>query len=144
MDGISTIDDRISVLTFPPNAADIEKLAEAGFKSVINLRNVGENGEVLSPDAEAGEVQQRGMQYLHYPMAPSDLTSDCAQELTKKLEELPGPVAIHCASGRRAGLMGLSTWANANAQDAATAAEQGRDAGLQLGEADLAPLINDA
>ena len=64
------------------------------------------------------------------------------KDLAAQLERLPNPVAIHCASGRRASLMGLVSWAQRTDWDAAKAAERGREAGLEISEADLSPLIN--
>ena len=145
MDRVATIDDRISVLTYPPEADDLKELANAGFKTVINLRSAGEGGEVLSPDAEAIESRGLGLQYLHFPLSPADLTHASAKELARELEKLPVPAAIHCASGRRASLMGLASWAQqVDCSDAATAAKRGREAGLQVSEADLSPLIKGA
>ena len=94
------IDNDLSVLNFPPEAHDMQNLAEAGFKAVVNLRQAGEQGEKLSPQAEAEEAREAGLEYLHYPVSPPDLTAAKAKGLAVRLEQLPGPVAIHCASGR--------------------------------------------
>lgn len=145
MDRVATIDDQISVLTYPPEADDLKELANTGFKTIVNLRSAGENGEVLSPDAEAIESRDLGLNYLHFPLSPTDLTHASAKELARALGKLPGPTAIHCASGRRASLMGLASWAQqVNCRDAATAAERGREAGLQVSETDLSPMFNGA
>ncbi|MBL4718987.1 MAG: phosphatase, partial [Erythrobacter sp.] len=68
------IDNDLSVLNFPPEAHDMQNLAEAGFKTVVNLRQAGEQGEKLSPQTEAEEVREAGLEYLHYPVSPPDLT----------------------------------------------------------------------
>ena len=47
------IDNDLSVLNFPHEAHDMQNLAEAGFKTVVNLRQAGEQGEKLSPQTEA-------------------------------------------------------------------------------------------
>ena len=106
------IDNDLSVLNFPPEAHNMQNLAEAGFEAVVNLRQAGEQGEKLSPQAEAEEAREAGLEYLHYPVSPPDLTAANARAFTERLEQLPGPVAIHCASGRRASLMGLASWAH--------------------------------
>jgi uncharacterized protein (TIGR01244 family) len=135
------IDDNFSVLTFPPEAKDIQDLADAGFKTVVNLRQAGEQGEKLSPQAEAEEARESGLEYLHYPVSPPDLTAANAKEFAARLEQLPSPVAIHCASGRRASLMGLASWAQQNGCDAAAAAERGQESGLNISKSDLSPLL---
>ncbi|WP_431470171.1 beta-lactamase hydrolase domain-containing protein [Sphingosinithalassobacter sp. LHW66-3] len=136
------IEDNLSLLTFPPAAHDLQSLADAGFKSIVNLRQAGEQGEKLSPQAEAEEARESGLEYLHYPVSPRDLTAENAKDFTARLEQLPAPVAIHCAGGRRASLMGLASWALQNGRDAATAAKRGRDFGLEISEDDLSPLLD--
>ena len=136
------IDDDLSLLKFPPAADDLQSLADAGFKSIVNFRQAGEQGEKLSPQAEAEEARENGLEYLHYPVSPPDLTAENAKDFATRIEQLPGPVAIHCASGRRASLMGLASWALQNDGDAATAAKRGRECGLEVSEGDLLPLLN--
>ncbi|MEO9825409.1 MAG: sulfur transferase domain-containing protein [Paracoccaceae bacterium] len=136
------IDENLSLLTFPPAADDLQTLADDGFKSIVNLRQAGEQGEKLSPQAEAEEARENGLDYLHYPVSPPDLTAENAKDFATRLVQLPRPVAIHCASGRRASLMGLASWALQNEGDAATAAKRGRDAGLEISEGGLLPLLN--
>lgn len=136
------IDDSITVLRFAPEAGDLQRLAAAGVKAVVNLRQAGEPGEKLSPQAEAEEAHASGLAYLHYPVSPADLTPVTARDFAAKLGELPGPVAIHCASGRRASLMGLASWAQRTGGDAARAAERGRQSGFEVSEADLSPLLD--
>ena len=137
----ANIDDNLSVLTFPPEAQDMQDLAGAGFKSIVNLRQEAEKGEKLSPQAEAEKARESGLKYLHFPVSPADLTAANAKEFADKLEQLPSPVAIHCASGRRASLMGLASWAQQNGCDATAAAERGQKSGLKISEADLSPLL---
>ena len=137
----ATIDNTLSVLTSPPAPQDMQNLADAGFKTVVNLRQAGEQGEKLSPQAEAEEAREAGLEYLHFPMSPPDLTAAKAKDLALRLEQLPGPVAIHCASGRRASLMGLASWARQNNCDASAAADRGRESGLAISEADLSPML---
>ena len=134
-------DNDLSILKSPPDAHDMQNLAEAGFKTVVNLRQAGEQGEKLSPQAEAEEAREAGLEYLHYPVSPPDLSAAKAKDLAVRLEQLPGPVAIHCASGRRASLMGLASWAHQNNCDTSAAADRGRESGLNISEADLSPMF---
>lgn len=136
------IDDNLTLLTFAPAAPDLQSLAEDGFKSIVNMRQAGEQGEKLSPEAEAQAARESGLDYLHFPVSPPDLTSANARDFATRLEHLPAPVALHCASGRRASLMGLASWALQNESDAATAAQRGRACGLEVSESDLAPLVD--
>lgn len=94
------IDNSFSILTFAPEADDLPRLADAGFKTIVNLRQAGEQGEKLNPQAESEEARESGLESLHYPISPSDLTASSVKALAAELERLPSPVAIHCASGR--------------------------------------------
>ena len=82
----ATIDNTLSVLTSPPAPQDMQNLADAGFKTVVNLRQAGEQGEKLSPQTEAEEVREAGLEYLHYPVSPPDLTAAKAKGLAVRLE----------------------------------------------------------
>jgi uncharacterized protein (TIGR01244 family) len=135
------IDNSFSILMFAPEADDLLRLADDGFKTIVSLRHAGEQGEKLNPQEESEEARESGLEFLHYPMSPSDLTASSVKELAAELGRLPGPVAIHCASGRRASLMGLAMWAQQKDCDAAEAAERGREAGLEISETDLSPLL---
>ena len=141
MDGVVKLDDQIRILTRAPNAADLGKLARDRVGSVVNLRAAGEREEVLTPEEESEEAEKRGLSYLSCPITPADLNSRTVSSISQKLESLPGPVVIHCASGRRAALIALSHWARLHGADAREAAARAQSAGLNISEADLEPLI---
>lgn len=141
MNGVVNLDDRISILRRAPDAADLDELSRAGFGSVVNLRTAGEREQVLSPGEEAEAAEERGLAYLGFPVTPADLDSRTASIISKELEKLPGPVIVHCASGRRAALIALSHWARLHDADAREAADRAQAAGLNISEADLEPLI---
>ncbi|PHK95233.1 phosphatase [Pseudoroseomonas rhizosphaerae] len=106
------INDRLSVDPTPPTREELERLAQEGFRSVVNLRTPGEPNQPLSPDAEGEATREAGLDYAHMPVAPTGLHSEQVDEFRQKLSELPGPVLIHCASGKRAsifGVLGLAT-----------------------------------
>lgn len=143
MDGLIELDDELSILTRPPNEADLKKLSAKGIRSVVNLRAAGESGEVLAPEAEGKEARRNGLSYLSFPVAPPDLNSPAASKISAQLEELPHPVVIHCASGKRASLMALSHWARRHDASARDAAARGEAAGLKVSETDLQSLIDE-
>lgn len=91
-----------------PDAADLDSLRQRGFRSLVNLRLAGEADQRLSPEREGEEAERRGIAYLHFPVRPDDLGPDKVREFQQKLDRLPKPVAIHCASGKRAGLMAVA------------------------------------
>ena len=98
------VDDRFTIEIAPPTANRLGELAREGFRSVVNLRAPGEKDEILSP-AEEGEVARRhGLEYLSIPITPQDVSLSTAKHFEQEVSRLPGPIAVHCASGRRAGL----------------------------------------
>ena len=142
MDGLIRLDDKVHVLTRAPNEADLKELSSGGMRSVVNLRAPGETGEVLAPGTEGEEAERNGLSYRNFPVTPSDLNAKTASSISAELEQLPGPVAIHCASGKRASLMALSHWARQHRASAREAAAKAEAAGLEVSEADLQPLID--
>lgn len=85
----------------------LRDLRDRGYRKVVNLRTDGEKDAPLSPTAEGEEARKTGLAYLHFPTAPDGLTAEYARELHDRIASLPKPVAIHCASGKRAGVMAL-------------------------------------
>ncbi|MXO75900.1 MULTISPECIES: beta-lactamase hydrolase domain-containing protein [Bacteria] len=141
MDGLIELDERLHIFTRPPNEADVRDLSRAGMRSVVNLRAPGEAGEVLAPDTEGEEANRSGLAYRSFPVTPSDLNAGTASIISAELEQLPAPIAIHCASGKRASLMALADWAYRHDASASKAAAKAQAAGLKFSEADLQPLI---
>jgi uncharacterized protein (TIGR01244 family) len=141
MDGLIDLDNKLHVFTRAPSQADLRDLSRAGIRSVVNLRVPGENGEVLAPVTEGEVAAKSGLAYLSFPVTPADLNARTASTIRAEMEQLPTPIAIHCASGKRASLMALAHWAHQQDAGASEAAAKAEAAGLKVGEADLQPLI---
>lgn len=86
-----------------PNGEQLQALAKAGYKTVINTRA---HGEPLV-DEMPGVVQGLGMRYLHIPVAGvADLTVANAQILADALAADDAlPALVHCASSNRVGAL---------------------------------------
>ena len=97
------INDGLSVDTGQPTRDELERLAQEGFKTVVNLRTAGEQNQPLSPEAEGEVARKVGLDYLHIPVASTDPRPEQVDQFREKLTELPGPVLVHCASGKRSG-----------------------------------------
>ena len=83
--------------------ADVDALAKAGIRNVINLRPASE-----TPDFdEAGAVRSAGMDYESLPIASADdlnrANVDRFDALLKKQEGAPS--LVHCASSNRVGAL---------------------------------------
>ncbi|QOY63292.1 hypothetical protein INQ40_03245 [Lysobacter sp. H21R4] len=109
----------------PENTA-WQAAAEDGVTTVINLRPAAEMGE----RDEATEVAAAGMAYHQLPVAgASDISMANAIELRRLIDEAPGPVLVHCASGNRVGAL-LALGELESGVDAEQAVAFGRSAGL--------------
>jgi len=92
---------------------DIEALAAAGVKTIVNNRPDGEDpGQV--PAAEARRVAAaHGMSYHHIPIRMASLSRADVDAFAAVLATAPGPLVAHCRSGTRSALL----WALARLRD---------------------------
>lgn len=97
------ISERLSVGKQHPADDDLRRLAQDGFKSVVNLRTSGEENQPLDPEEEGRLVRALGMQYVHYPVKSDELSTEAVDGFREQLAGLPRPVFAHCASGKRSG-----------------------------------------
>src|SRR5436190_2290014 len=78
-----------------PSDAGFRSLADAGFKTIVDLREEGDRKD------EKKLVKSLGMHYVHIPMkgmhAPSDKKVSHALKVLH--DEKAGPVFIHCRRG---------------------------------------------
>jgi len=139
MQAINLKDHGLAVLG-QPSAAELEELAEAGVKTVINLRNDGEDAMPMSVKAEGEVCERLGMDYVSLPVSMRPASEGGADgklatafEMVLTAAREAGPTAVHCKLGQRAGAMVLIALARHQKWDAATAIEAA--AGLGLGEA---------
>lgn len=111
-----------------PSAEQLEAIAAAGYRTIVDLRPEGEPG---APADEAARAAALGLAYVRIPIASAgDLTEEKARELDRVLDaEGAGPVVVHCAAGNRVGaLLALRAAHDGAAPEAAL--ELGLDAGL--------------
>ena len=128
------VDDRFTIEMTPPTADRVGELAREGFRSLVNLRAPGEKDEVLSPDKEGEIARSNGLAYLSIPVSPQDMMNeDNAERFDREVARLPGPVAVHCASGRRAGLLTFLHVARGKGQSGDEAAAKAEGMGFQFG-----------
>lgn len=104
-----------------------DAVAESGITTVINLRP---HAEMEGRD-EAAEVAAAGIAYHQLPVAGAgDVNGANAEQLRRLIEQAPGPVLVHCASGNRVGAL-LALGAAADGEMTSDdAIAFGRDAGL--------------
>ena len=80
----------------------LNKAAQDGFRSVLNLRAPNEEG-VLPEEKEIAE--DAGLSYRNIPVRKEEISDALTIRVLAEIDTLPKPALIHCASGMRAGAM---------------------------------------
>jgi uncharacterized protein (TIGR01244 family) len=122
-----------------PNGEQLQAIAKAGYKTIINTRA---HGEPLV-DQMPAFVASLGMTYVHIPVAGgADLTVENAQKLADALaSEDARPALVHCASSNRVGALFALKAFHLDGKSADEAISIGRSAGLTRMEAMVRPLL---
>src|SRR5262245_10522931 len=85
--------------------ADIDALAQAGVRTIINNRPDGEDPGQL-PAAEARRLAEaHGIAYHHIPITAATLSRADVDTFAAVLRDAPTPVVAHCRSGTRSTLL---------------------------------------
>ena len=85
--------------------ADIDALARAGVRTIVNNRPDGEDPGQL-PAAEAKELAAAlGIAYHHIPITAATLTRADVDAFAAILRDAAQPVVAHCRSGTRSTLL---------------------------------------
>lgn len=137
---IATIDPNHTVALFTPDTAALKQTASAGVKSVVNFQAEGEKGG-LSPDEERQQAERLGLNYLHHPVTADSLNAALVDDFRRALDDLPQPVFLHCASGKRAGAMTLMALAADKGWDGETALQEGKARGIDLTEEKIGQFV---
>lgn len=111
-----------------PTPEQIEQLAAAGYRTVINMRTIGEPGYEWEPE----KVMELGMVYTQIPIRGAEgLTEFNIDQLAKALyAEDALPALVHCASGNRVGAALALKAAWIDGASAEEAIQLGVDAGM--------------
>ena len=95
--------------------SDIEALARAGVRSILNNRPDGEDPGQL-PAAEARRIAEaHGITYHHIPVTAASLSRADVDAFAAALAAAPTPIVAHCRSGTRSTLL----WALARMREGA-------------------------
>ncbi|TWU23968.1 Beta-lactamase hydrolase-like protein [Novipirellula galeiformis] len=124
-----------------PSESEIDQLGQQGFKTVINFRAEGEEGQPLSPDAEGAKVQAAGMEYLHLPVSMKSMGPELVDRFRTKYPDLPKPVFAHCKSGKRAGAMVVMQMAVEQGMTGAQTLEKAKEMGFECDQPELEQFV---
>jgi len=109
-----------------PDEAALQKVADAGYVAVIDLRGIDEDRGY----DEKGAVEALGMNYISLPITGADaITYENASLLDETLSGIDGPVLLHCASSNRVGAL-LSLREHMHGASPEEALSLGTEAGL--------------
>ncbi|MEQ8397921.1 protein tyrosine phosphatase family protein [Thalassobaculum sp.] len=104
MDDVIQINSHFTVAKSALDEAGIRQAAEDGFQTIVNLRTENEK-QSLDPEAEGRIVRDQGLSYLHHPVSGDDLSDKVVDRFRRTARTLPGPILVHCATGKRSGAM---------------------------------------
>jgi uncharacterized protein (TIGR01244 family) len=105
---------------------DIEALAEAGVRTIVNNRPDGEDPGQL-PAAEARRIaESHGIAYHHIPVTGPSLSPADVDAFAAVLKTAPPPIVAHCRSGTRSALLWALARIREGADPAALVAEAAR------------------
>ncbi len=125
-----------------PTEEQFALAAEAGYRTIVNLRTEGEDGTW----DEASKAADLGMDYISIPVAgAAGLTAQNARRVFEVLDDAgKHPVMLHCGSGNRVGgLFALKAF-HIDGKDVETALEIGRGAGMTRLEEAVRKLLEEA
>jgi uncharacterized protein (TIGR01244 family) len=84
---------------------DIEALALAGVRTIVNNRPDGEDQGQL-PAAEGRRIAEaHGVAYHHIPITAATLSRADVDAFAAALRDAPAPIVAHCRSGTRSTLL---------------------------------------
>jgi protein tyrosine phosphatase (PTP) superfamily phosphohydrolase (DUF442 family) len=94
LDNAYWLTDRVLSGAQPEGEAAFRELAALGVKTVLSV-------DGSTPDVEA--AKKAGLRYVHLPIGYDGVPKERALELAKAIEELDGPIYIHCHHGQHRG-----------------------------------------
>jgi uncharacterized protein (TIGR01244 family) len=118
-----------------PTEADLAQLKQEGYTGVVNLRNDGEPEQPISTTEEGNKVRTLGMDYLHYGVGSSPLTTQgvaAVCDFIDKHSQGTGKVLVHCRRGPRAIALLLLQQARVNKWTNAEVFAKGKEMGIVI------------
>lgn len=117
---------------------DVEKIAAAGYKSIVCNRPDGEASGQPPHDGIESEATRHGLQFRYLPVIAGQVTEADAADFGMAIDELPGPVFAYCRTGTRC----TALWSldqGRRGEPVSAIVEAAREAGYDM--AHLAPRI---
>jgi len=96
------VTDGLSVAGAPASEAEVRSVARDGYRSIVDLRSLGEPVSGLAPQLERRIAAESGLDYRSCPVSLSSLGAQAMRDLHLALWSAEAPTLVHCGSGRRA------------------------------------------
>lgn len=109
----------------------IEGLARSGFRSIVNLADEGEPGQILSPNVEATWAHTFALEHARLSAGPFP-DREYVARLVQLLGRLPGPIYLHATDDGKGGLLALAALALRRGWSADEALGEARSRGMNL------------
>lgn len=117
-----------------PSDPQFRAAREAGYQTVINMRDFGEPGVAEAAKA----LPEMGFTYHHLPVAgPMGITVENAKAFARLLDEAEKPVLVHCGSGNRVGALAAMAAFHVDGKSA----DEAMAIGKAWGMTGLAPMV---
>jgi sulfide:quinone oxidoreductase len=97
------------------SSADLQAIAQAGFKSIVCNRPDDESPGKFSSQDLATAASQVGLTMAYLPVISGRVTADDGREFGALLNQLPIPVLAYCRSGLRSATLWALSQANSQA-----------------------------
>ena len=110
-----------------PTEQDLEDCRKHGIRTVIDFRLPT---ETAAPNA--ARVQACGMDYANIPVNKASLSASQVEDLSRVMNEKPGPYLFHCATGARAATLLALAEAGKHGWTAERTFEEARNMGFDL------------
>lgn len=82
-------------------AADVARIAAAGFRSIICNRPDAEHPGNTPADAVREAAERAGLEFRYIPVTSGMITRENVADQAAALEALPRPVLAYCRTGAR-------------------------------------------
>ncbi len=129
-----------------PAPEELPRLAEEGFRTVVDLRlsDEAEQAETLPDQTEEGErARELGLEYFHLPVRRDRIEESEVERFHAAMEDLPRPAYVHCGLGGRAAAMAAIHEGVRQGLSGDEAVRRAEEAGLGLEDGELVRFVRD-
>jgi len=109
----------------PITITELQQIAEEGYKSVLNLRSLGQ-----SSNSEQEEVKRLGLRYVNLPIDTEVMNPEITVKVLNQIKQLPKPMLVCCNNATLAAAMVLMHIAISQGQSLQQSFKRAEELGL--------------